>query len=134
VGLLLFIPLGVLFVFAYNFELFGGRMHGDYWFAFSWGAFPVLTAYFAQTSAISIGAIAAAAAAFALSFGQRALSTPARNLRRKTRSVSGTITLNDGSQRAIDESTILKPLETALRALSWGVVALAVGLMSSRLL
>lgn len=133
-GLLIFIPLGVLFVFAYNFELFGGRMHGDFWFAFSWGAFPVLTAYFAQTSSISVGAAAAAAAAFALSYGQRALSTPARNLRRKTRSVSGLITLNDGSQRALDESTILKPLETALRAFSWGVVALAVGLMSSRLL
>ena len=134
VGLLLFIPLGVLFVFAYNFELFGGRMHGDFWFAFSWGAFPVLTAYFAQTGSISVGAVAAAGAAFALSYGQRALSTPARNLRRKTRSVSGVITLNDGSQVPLDESTILKPLETALRAFSWGVVALALGLMSSRLL
>ena len=134
VGLLLFIPLGVLFVFAYNFELFGGRMHGDFWFAFSWGAFPVLTAYFAQTSTISIGAVAAAAAAFALSFGQRALSTPARNLRRKTRSVSGVVTLNDGSQTSLDESTLLKPLETALRAFSWGVVALAAGMIASRIL
>src|SRR4029077_21080666 len=48
-GLLPFIAAGVLFVFAYNLELLGGRLHGDLWFALSWGAFPVLTAYFAQT-------------------------------------------------------------------------------------
>ena len=49
VGLVPFIAAGVLFVFAYNLELLGGRLHGDFWFALSWGAFPVLTAYFAQT-------------------------------------------------------------------------------------
>ena len=92
IGLLPFIAAGVLFVFAYNLELLGGRLHGDFWFALSWGAFPVLTAYFAQTGRVSAGAIAAAAAAYALSFGQRALSTPARTLRRKTRSVTGTLT------------------------------------------
>ncbi len=133
-GLLLFMALGVLFVFAYNLELLGGRMHGDFWFALSWGAFPLLTAYFAQTSTISIGAIAAAAAAFALSFGQRALSTPARALRRRTRSVSGAVTFTDGSQLPLDETVLLRPLERALRAFSWGVVALAAGLLASRLL
>jgi len=133
-SLLPFIALGVLFVYAYNLELLGGRMHGDFWFALSWGAFPLLTAYFAQTGSISLGAVAAAASAFALSFGQRALSTPARNLRRKTRSVSGVITLNDGSTARLEEATILKPLETALRAFSWGVVAIAIALLSSRLL
>src|SRR5437763_852655 len=98
IGLVPFIAAGVLFVFAYNLELLGGRLHGDFWFALSWGAFPVLTAYFAQTGRISIGSVAAAAAAYALAFGQRALSTPARQLRRKTRSVTGTLTLNDGSE------------------------------------
>src|SRR5713226_1394577 len=49
---------GVLFVFAYNLELLHGRMHGDFWFALSWGAFPVLTAYFAQAGSISVGAVA----------------------------------------------------------------------------
>ena len=134
VGLLPFIALGVLFVFAYNLELLGGRMHGDFWFALSWGAFPLVTAYFAQTGSVSIGAIAAAAAAFALSFGQRVLSTPARALRRKTRSVNGAVTLSDGSQVLLDEATLLRPLERALRAFSWGVVALAIGLLSSKLL
>lgn len=133
-GLLLFIALGVLFVFAYNLELLGGHMHGDFWFALSWGAFPVLTAYFAQTGSISLAALAVAAGAFALSYGQRALSTPARSLRRRTRAVSGMVTLTDGSEVALDEAALLRPLEKALRAFSWGVVALAAGLLASRLL
>jgi hypothetical protein len=130
--LLPFIAVGVLFVFAYNLELLGGRLHGDLWFALSWGAFPLLTAYFAQTGRISIGAVAAAAGAFALSFGQRSLSTPARLLRRRSRSVSGTVELNDGSAVSLDEATLLRPLEQALRAFSWGVVAVALGLLASK--
>jgi hypothetical protein len=133
-ALLPFIAAGVLFVFAYNLELLHGRMHGDFWFALSWGAFPVLTAYFAQTGGISIGAVAVAAAAYALSYGQRVLSTPARLLRRRSRSVTGTVRLSDGAQVPLDEATLLRPLEGALRAFSWGVVALAVGLAASRLI
>ena len=80
-GLLPFIAAGVLFVFAYNLELLGGRLHGDFWFALSWGAFPVVTAYFAQTGRLSIGAIAVAAEVIkvrvpannAISTGTRAL-------------------------------------------------------------
>jgi hypothetical protein len=132
--LLPFIAVGIVFVFAYNLELLGGKLHGDFWFAMSWGAFPVLTAYFAQTGRISIGAVAAAAGAFALSFGQRSLSTPARLLRRRSSSVSGTVTLSDGSAVQLDEATLLRPLEQALRAFSWGVVAVALGLLASKLL
>jgi hypothetical protein len=133
-SLVLFIALGVLFVFAYNLELLGGHMHGDFWFALSWGAFPVVTAYFAQTASISLAALAAAAGAFALSYGQRALSTPARSLRRRTRSVSGMVTMTDGSEVALTFAALLRPLEKALRAFSWAVVALAAGLLASRLL
>jgi hypothetical protein len=133
IGLLPFIAGGVLFVFAYNLELLGGRLHGDFWFALSWGAFPVLTAYFAQTATLSVGAVAAAGAAYAISYGQRALSTPARTLRRRTRSVSGTLTLQDGTQTLLDEPALLRPLELALRAFSWGVVLLGLGLVAARL-
>lgn len=134
IGLLPFIAAGVLFVFAYNLELLGGRLHGDFWFALSWGAFPVVTAYFAQTSRLSIAAIAAGAAAYALSYGQRVLSTPARTLRRKTRSVTGTLTYVDGSEEAIDEPALLRPLEQALRAFSWGVVLLGLGLVAAKVI
>ena len=133
-GLIPFIAAGVLFVFAYNLELLGGRLHGDLWFALSWGAFPVLTAYFAQTGRLSIAAVAAAAAAYAISFGQRALSTPARQLRRNTRSVSGTVTLRDGTETKLDERALLTPLELALRAFAWGTVLLGLGLVAAKLL
>lgn len=133
-GLLPFIAVGVLFVFAYNLELLGGKLHGDFWFALSWGAFPVLTAYFAQTGRLSIGAIGAAMAAFALSFGQRSLSTPARLLRRRSRSVTGIVTLTDGSAVELDQRTLLRPLEQALQAFSWGLVALAAGMVASKVL
>ncbi len=132
--LLPFIALGIFFVFAYNLELLRGRVHGDFWFALSWGAFPVLTAYFAQTGRISVAALAAAAAGYALAYAQRMLSTPARLLRRRSRSVAGFLTLNDGSQVALDRPALLGPLERALAALSWGVVMLSIGLVASRLL
>ena len=132
--LLPFIALGVFFVFAYNLELLRGRVHGDFWFALSWGAFPVLTAYFAQTGRLSVAALAAAAAGYALSYAQRMLSTPARTLRRKSRSVSGEVILSDGSEVVLDRPTLLQPLERALSALSWGVVALSLGLVASRFL
>ncbi len=134
IGLVAFMALGLLFVFAYNLELLGGRLHGDFWFALSWGAFPVLVAYFAQSGSLSLGAIAAAAGAYALSYGQRTLSTPARTLRRKTRSVTGMVTLGDSEQVPLDEAVLLQPLERALRAFSWGVVALGIGVVASRAL
>jgi hypothetical protein len=132
--LLPFIALGVFFVFAYNLELLRGRVHGDFWFALSWGAFPVLTAYFAQTGRLSLAALAAAVAGYALSYAQRMLSTPARLLRRRSRSVAGVVTLNDGSQVVLDKPTLLRPLERALAAASWGVVALALALVTARLI
>jgi hypothetical protein len=132
--LLPFIALGVFFVFAYNLELLRGKVHGDFWFALSWGAFPVVTAYFAQTGRISVAALAAAAAGYALSYAQRMLSTPARLLRRRSKSVTGELTLADGSQVSLDRPTLLRPLERALAASSWGIVLLSLGLLLSRLL
>jgi hypothetical protein len=132
-GLVLFIAAGVVFVVAYNLELLGGRLHSDFWFALTWGAFPVLTGYFAQTGRLSVAALVASAAGFALSYGQRALSTPARRLRRGTRSVSGTVVLNEGTEVNLDAAALLRPLERALRAFAWGVVLVSLALVASRL-
>jgi len=132
--LLPFIAMGVFFVFAYNLELMRGKVHVDFWLALSWGAFLVLTAYFAQTGRISAAALAVAAAGYALSYAQRMLSTPARLLRRRSRSVTGVLTLADGSQVSLDRPTLLRPLEQALAASSWGIVALSLGLVAARLL
>src|SRR5437868_10606145 len=134
VGLVPFIAAGVLFVFAYNLELLGGRLHGDFWCTLSWGAFPVLTPYFAQTGRLSVRAVLAAGAAYGLSYGQRALSTPARLVRRRASSVSGTIAFPDGSHVDVDEDTLLRPLELGLRSFSWGVLLLGLSLVAAKLI
>ena len=58
VNLLLFI--GIIegfFLFAYNFELFRGVFHNNFWFALSWGSLPLLAGYIMQTNTISQAAI-----------------------------------------------------------------------------
>jgi len=128
-----FMLAGPLLVVAYNAELFGGIVHTDAGFAAAWGAFPVLTAYVAQTGTISVDSVLAAAAAFGLSAAQRSLSTPARMLRRRTASVTGSITLSDGTVLTVDSKRLLDPLERALRAMSWSIVVLAAALAIARL-
>jgi len=128
-----FLLIGPLLVVAYNAELFGGIVHTDAGFAAAWGAFPLLTSYVAQTGSISVGSVLAAAAAFGLSAAQRSLSTPARMLRRRTTSVTGTINLADGEVLAVDADRMLEPLERALRAMSWSIVLLAAALAVARL-
>ena len=132
-GLVLFIVAGPVLVAGYNLELLGGRLHTDAGFAFSWGAFPTLTGYFAQAERLDLVALLAAAATFGLSYAQRSLSTPARLVRRKAVGVEGSLTLEDGTVRAVDTRFLLDPLEKALRSLSWSMVALAVGLAVARL-
>jgi hypothetical protein len=128
-----FLVAGPLLVVGYNFELFGGIIHNDVGFAASWGAFPVLTAYVAQTGRLAAAPVIAAVGAFGLSAAQRALSTPARLLRRRSADVNGTITLTDGSELGVDRSLLLAPLERALRSLSWAMVLLAAALAVARL-
>jgi hypothetical protein len=125
--------LGPVLVVGYNLELFGGLIHNDVGFALAWGSFPVLVAYVAQTGRLEISPVVAAAAAFALSVAQRQLSTPARLIRRRTRAVEGHITLATGGVVAIDQRTLLAPLERALHAMSWAVVLLAASLAVARL-
>ena len=85
---------GVFLVLAYNLELFSGRFHTDTWFALAWGAFPALTGWWSNALGLhsfreAIAALAAVGACFWLSVAQRRLSTPVRELRRRTISVCG---------------------------------------------
>ena len=66
----------------------------------------------------------------ALSYGQRALSTPARTLRRRVSDVSAQITFSDGREQQLGRADLLAPLEQALRFFVWatGAVALAMAL------
>jgi len=131
-GLLVFMAIGPVLVVGYNAELFGGRLHSDAGFAAAWGAFPVLTAYYVQARTIDLTAILAAAAAFAFSLAQRALSTRARLVRRRIARIDGTMTMVDGSVQAIDARVVLEPVERGLRWMSIATVALAVALFAAR--
>ena len=128
-----FMVAGPVLVIAYNAELFGGFMHTDFGFAVAWGAFPVLTAYTAQTGTLALAPVLAAGGAFALSAAQRRLSTPARNIRRRTPRVEGSITFDDGRTVPITADALLQPLERALRAASWAIMLLAAALAVARL-
>lgn len=128
-----FIGVGGFLVVAYNLELFGGAFHSDLWFALAWGAFPVLTASFAQTARVSIEAVLAAAACAAISAAQRVLSTPVRRLRRQVAEVQGSLTLSDGSTEPLGASALRGAPEGALRWLSLAIPLLAAALLVVRL-
>jgi hypothetical protein len=130
--LLAFVAVGSVLVVAYNLELFGGRLHGDLWFALGWGAFPVLTAFFACAEEIRAEAIAAAAFAALLSHAQRVLSTPVRDVRRRVAAVSGRIEWQDGRSEPLDADSLKRVPEQALQILSVAVVLLAVALVLMR--
>ena len=128
-----FMAVGPVLVLAYNLELPRGTVHTDLGFALAWGAFPVLTGYAAQADGLTLAPVLAAAAAAALSWAQRALSTPARLMRRRVIRLNGSMTLADGQTEPIDRQTALAPLEQALRAMSWGVALLATAMAVARL-
>jgi hypothetical protein len=128
-----FVVFGAFIAVAYTLELAGGRFHSDLFFALSWGAFPVLTAYVGASGTLRTEAILAAVFAALVSAAQRRLSTQVRNIRRRTSSVSGSIVYRDGSAATIDERSFLAAPEAALRALSFALPALAVALVVLRL-
>jgi hypothetical protein len=130
--LLVFVAVGAFFVVAYNLELFDGRFHGGLWFPAAWGAFPVLTAYFASAETLHAAAVAAAAYAFATSWAQRRLSTPVRLLRRRVVAVEGSMRLDDGTMLPIDADTLAAEPELALKALAAATVLIAVALLLFR--
>ena len=126
------VPVGVALVVGYNLELADGALHNDLTFALGWGGFPVVVGYLAQAPGVGssrgFAVVAATGAGVALTYAQRRLSTPARELRRRSSHVDGSVHRPDGTVLPLDRDALLTPLEGALRALSWAVplVALAV--------
>jgi hypothetical protein len=108
-----FVAAGGFLVVAYNLELAGGRFHGDAWFALGWGAFPLLTGYFAAAGTVSAPAVVAAAFAALLSLAQRRLSTVTRRARRQ-------------------QGEAVPEVEAVLALLAAATVALAVALVLAR--
>jgi hypothetical protein len=126
------VPAGVLLVVGYNLELFDGRLHNDLTFTLAWGGFPTVVGFLAQPSSgwsRVPAAAAATCAAVALTYAQRRLSTPARDLRRRTAGVTGSVCRVDGAVVPIDVPMLLAPLEGTLRALSYAIPLLAATLL-----
>ena len=118
---------------AYNLELAGGRFHNDIWFAIAWGGFPAFTGYFVNALTIRPAGVLVAAACCLLSIAQRRLSTPARELRRRTTAVTGAQRLTDGTAVELTKARLAAPLEGALSVLWIALVLLAGGLLAAKL-
>ncbi len=127
------VAVGALLVPAYNLELFGGRFHNALTFALAWGALPAFTGYFYEDLVIRPAGIAVAAGCALLTVAQRRLSTPVRELRRRTVAVSGQRRLADGSAVEITRASLIAPLDGALMALSASLVVLATGFVLLRI-
>ena len=130
--LLAFVACGAFFVLAYNLELFGGRLHSDFWFALAWGAFPLLTAYWTMAERLEPAAAAGALAAFALSLAQRTLSSRVRAIRRRLSHIEGTAVFADGTREEIDRHWALAADERALMMLAAAVTAVSVAVLLAR--
>jgi hypothetical protein len=131
--LLPFTAVGVFLVLAYDLEWFGGRLHTDFWFAAAWGAFPAATGFWVNALSVHAAGVLAAAACFMLSVAQRRLSSPVRELRRRTMSVSGEQRLLDGRVVPLDARSLAAPLEGALAACALAITLLATALVVLRL-
>jgi hypothetical protein len=108
------------FVFAYNLELFAGRFHTDGWFAFSWGALPVLAGYVMQTNRLSGSVLLLAGAMALFSLVEIKVSRPYKELKRRSE-------LTDG------ELALVRRFETLLKCISLGVILLGAGLLLGRI-
>jgi hypothetical protein len=126
------VAVGAFLVLAYNLELAGGRFHNDAWFALAWGGFPAFTGYFSNALSVHPAGILVTAACCLMSAAQRRLSTPARELRRRTVEVRGEQTLSDGREIELTADRLSAPLEGALSVLWLALVALAVAFISAR--
>ncbi len=127
------IAIGGLLVVAYSLELFGGRFHTELWFALAGGAFPALTGYLVNDQRLTVRALLITAGCGAMCVGQRRLSAPARELRRRTRSLTGVQELSDGTTRELSVAGLLAPLEHALLAWTAALVLTASAVVAARL-
>ena len=114
--LLAFVATGAVLVPAYNLELFGGRLHNDWGFALTWGAFPALTGWFVEAQTLRADAILAAVYGTLMIVAQRTLSTPVRRARRTRGTLAGTETF-----------------ERTLKWLTYAAITLAVAVVAARL-
>jgi hypothetical protein len=100
------------FLLAYNLEWFRGRFHTDLWFAVSWGALPVLAGYVMQTNRLSPAVLFMALAMALVSVVEIKASRPYKELKRQAQA-----------------SSLTRPLESILKAISGATLALALAMV-----
>jgi hypothetical protein len=81
------------FVFAYNFEIFGGFFHTNFWFSVSWGSLPVIAGFVIQTNHIEIVAIVLSAITGSLSYIHIRVSRRYKQYKREGRTDADTAKL-----------------------------------------
>jgi hypothetical protein len=119
-----FVPLLVViavlegfFLFAYNYEIWGGIFHNDFWFAVSWGSLPLLAGYIIQTNSFTIFAFTAAGFTGLASYAEIRMSRPYKQLKQR----------NGNAARA-------GRLENGLKALSLGTITFALFMLAYRII
>jgi hypothetical protein len=118
-----FVPLLVVvavlegfFLFVYNFEIFGGRFHNNFWFAVSWGALPALAGYVMQTNSVGAVALGVSAVTGFVSYLEIRMSRPYKELKK-----------GGENQKA-------KRLEIGLKTLSVGTIGFALAILAYRII
>jgi hypothetical protein len=99
------------FLFAYNFELFKGFFHNNFWFAISWGSLPLLAGFVIQTNSISILSLISSIIAFFVAYVEIRISRKYKELKRKPQDI-------------VDFNT--RKLERSLKILSLTTISFAV--------
>jgi len=99
------------FLFAYNFELFNGFFHNNFWFAISWGSLPLLAGFVIQTNSISILSVFSSIIAFFIAYSEIRISRIYKEIKRNP-------------QHTDDSNT--KKLESYLKILSLTTISFAI--------
>jgi hypothetical protein len=105
------------FLFTYNYEIWGGVFHNDFWFAVSWGSLPVLAGYIMQTNSISILALGVAAVTGLISYAEISMSRPYKQLKQRNR-----------------DNALTCRLEIGLKVLSVGTILFALSILAVRII
>lgn len=121
--IVLFVPLLAIialfegfFLLAYNFEIFKGRFHNNFWFAISWGSLPALGGYIMQTNSIDMLPLAVAAITGLISYMEIRISRPYKALKQKD-----------------TDHKLAKRLEKGLKVISLGTIVFAIALLAYRI-
>lgn len=116
--IIIFVPLLLIiaiiegfFLFAYNFELFNGFFHNNFWFAVSWGSLPLLAGFVMQTNSISILSLFSSIIAFLIAYSEIRISRIYKELKRRPQDI-------------IDYN--IKKLELYLKILSLTTISFAI--------